>query len=113
MRLPCYQPIQMLISQKNNTPSYKVIKAVITNATKHGLFIQTSSKIKKGKVFFSYKDEKSTDTLFFECDVLRTDLNGIAVTYHLQSDSDQEQANCLYKRNLSPVSKGRFFDCYL
>ncbi len=65
MRLPCYQPIQMLISQKNNTSSYKVIKAVITNATKHGLFIQTSSKIEKDKVFFSYKDEKSTDTLFF------------------------------------------------
>ena len=112
-RLPCYQPIQMFVSQKNGTHPYTVIDGIITNATRQGLFIQTSSKIDKGKLFFTYRDVNSNTTLYFDCDVLRTDPNGIAVTYELLSDSFQEQANCPYQRNPFHARKGRFLDRYI
>ena len=111
--MPCSQPIQMFVAENNGTRPYTLIDGVITNATRHGLFIQTTSKIDNGKLFFTYKDVKSNATLYFDCDVLRTDSNGIAVTYTLLSDPDQEQANCIYKWNSNPFNKGRFLDCYI
>ena len=93
-RLSCHQPIQMIVSQESYPQPNTLINGVILNATQRGFFIQTPSKIKKGKVFFSYNDLKSSSTLFFECNVLRTDPNGIAVTYTLLFDPYQTQANC-------------------
>ena len=112
-RLPCYQPIQIFVSQENGTRQCTVINGVITNVTKDGLFIQTSSKIDKGKLFFTYVDAKSNSTLYFDCDVIRTDRNGIAVTYNLLTDSDKVKTNCLNKEATSSVRKGRFLDCYM
>ena len=112
-RLPCYQPIQMFVLQQNCTPACMVINGIITNATKNGLFIQTSSKIENGKIFFNYKDAKSDSILYFECDVIRKDQNGIAVTYQLLTDSDQGQANCQDEEGFFQISKGRFLDCYI
>jgi hypothetical protein len=103
----------MIVSQKNGTHPYTVIDGVITNATRDGLFIKTASKIDNDKLFFTYRDQKSKATLYFDCNVLRTDPNGIAVTYTLLSDSDQEQAACLYKWNPKSFNKGRFLDCYI
>ncbi len=112
-RLPCFQPIQMFVSQKNGTRPYTVIDGVITNATRDGLFIRTASKIDNGRLFFSYKDIKSNTTLYFDCDVLRADPTGVAVTYTLLSDSDIEQVNSWYQWNPSPFNKGRFLDCHI
>jgi hypothetical protein len=102
----------MIVSPKNGTHPYTVIDGIVTNATQNGLFIQTSSIIEKGKVYFSYKDARSNATLYFDCDVLRTDLNGIAVTYQLLSDSNQAHADGRYKWICASVSKGRLLDCY-
>lgn len=112
-RLPCYQPIQMLVAQKNAKHPYSMINGVITNATKQGFFIRTASKIDRGQLFFTYNDAKSNATLLFECEVLRTHLNGIAVSYTLLSDSDQGRTDCLYKKNPFPVSKGRFLNRFI
>jgi hypothetical protein len=103
----------MFVSQKMGARPYTVIDGVITNATRDGLFIQTASKINKGKLFFTYKDVKTDNLLYFDCDVIRADPNGIAVTYTLLSNSDQNQATCLYKWNPTPFNKGRFLDCYI
>jgi hypothetical protein len=111
-RLSCHQPVQILVSQKETPRQYTVISGVITNVTQNGLFIKTRSKVEIGKLFFSYTDEKTNTTIYFDCDVLRTDLDGIAVTYNLLSDSDQENLNC--RCNVNPVTtrKGRFLDYY-
>ncbi|MGA6926878.1 MAG: hypothetical protein WBY88_14415, partial [Desulfosarcina sp.] len=108
-----YQPIQMFVTQKNGKHPYSVINGIITNATKQGFFIHTASKIDKGNLFFTYKDATSNATLIFECEVLRTELNGIAVSYTLLSDSDHEQPDYLYEGNPLSISKGRFLNRFI
>ena len=90
-----------------------MISGVITNATQQGFFIQTHSKVEKGNLFFTYKDEKSNVTLYFDCDILRTDHNGIAVSYNLLSDDARENVNCRHEENRWAIKKGRFLDYYL
>lgn len=112
-RFSCYQPVKLIVSQESRPQSITLINGVILNATKRGFFIQTPSKIEEGKVFFSYNDLNLSTTLFFECNVLRTDPNGIAVNYHILSYPYETQANRPYDGNTAIISKGRFLDRYL
>ena len=111
-RYSCHQPIQMIVTQAGYPRPNTLINGVILNATKSGLYIQTPSEIKEGKVFFSYNDPKSSSTLLFECNVLRTDLNGIAVTYYVLSDPFTTEAYRRHDGNTSQVRKGRLLDLY-